>query len=162
MKSRIVIALVGFAAGYMSHLTFSGFRSEPTFDVARHWEYVDRYLAYMRDPQNVTTDARGWGSVTAPYDLRPSLAVLVAANELIYVDLVLPTVPNNRAAFVHWAEFVHARSSTIVFAAANPQYVDYKPTGDVPLHLQLWFKESAKADVQRLIAELESLPEGSG
>ena len=59
----------------------------------------------------------------------------------------------NALKYIQWAE----KHKDVLFATGNALYVDYKPTGDQPLHLQLWFRESAKPDVQQLIKDLEGL-----
>ena len=111
----------------------------------------------MRNPDNYTTDSSGFYGAEVPYDPEPSLAALVAKGELEHVDIVLPLVPKSRETNLHWMRFVEARPDTILYATGNPEYVDYKPSGEPPLHLTLWFKQSAKPDVQQLITELESL-----
>ena len=161
MKPRtILIALVAFVIGFFVHLVLSRIvplATDDNADVARHWKLVNEYNAYMRDPDNYSTDASGLYGATDPYDPEPSLAVLVAAGALKFIDIVLPLVPNNRKTNRHWMQFVEDRHDRILFATGNPEYVDYAPSGESPLHLQLWFKESAKADVQQLIRELETL-----
>ena len=158
MKS-LIIAVLAFALGFATHWGILNLQDPSIIDVAHHWSRVNKYNEYMRDPKNYTNKSNGLVGATVPFAPEPSLAALVAADELTYVDIVLPIVPNNPASSRHWMKFVQARPDTIVYATANPEYVAYKPTGDVPLHLQLWFTESAAADVQQLIAELESLPE---
>jgi len=161
MKPRtITIALAAFALGFIVHLVASrivSLTTDESADVARHWKLLNDYNAYVRNPDNYSTDPSGLYGVGDPYDPMPSLAALVAARELTHVDIVLPLVPANRETHRHWMQFVNARQDTILFATGNPESVDYKPSGEPPLHLQLWFKESAKPDVQQLIEELETL-----
>ena len=44
----------------------------------------------------------------------------------------------------------------IVHAYGNPSYVAFPVKGRRPTHLNLWYKESAKSDIQQLISELEN------
>lgn len=161
MKLRtIAIAVAAFALGFIMHALAPRIISLTTghdVDVARHWKLVNEYNAYMRHPDNYSTYPSGLYGIEVPYDPEPSLAALVAVGELEHVDIVLPLVPANREANRHWMEFVNARQDTILYAMGNREYVDYKPSGESPLHLQLWFKKSAKADIQQLINELETL-----
>ena len=92
-----------------------------------------------------------------PFDPEPSLAALVSAGEIEHVDLVLPMVPNNRETTVYLDQFVAERQEKILWATANPECVDFKPSGESPLHVNLWFRLSAQPDITRLIEELESL-----
>jgi hypothetical protein len=146
-----VLVLVAFAAGYAAHLVVSQFQS-----TAAHWRVVNDYRAYMRDPTNQELDSSGRSYVESPSDHEPSLAALVAAGELEHVDLVLPLVPNSDEVNRYWMEFVNDRDD-IVEAYGNPEYVAYKPAGQQPLHLRLWFRKNAADDVQQLIKDLDAL-----
>ena len=42
-----------------------------------------------------------------------------------------------------------------MYGTKNVAYSDFPVKGEQPLHLNLWFKKSAKAAVQQLIKELE-------
>jgi hypothetical protein len=154
----ITIAVAAFVLGFVVHFIVSKINLVyHNSDVVRHWKLVHDYNAFMRNPKNYSADPSGLYGAEDPYDPEPSLAALVAAGELEHIDIVLPKVPSNRGTNQHWMQFVDKRHDTIIFAIGNQEYVDYKPSGEPPLHLNLWFKASAKADVQRLITELEEL-----
>ena len=154
----ITIAVAAFVLGFIVHLVASRLiPNDQNGDVARHWRLVHDYNAYMRDPDNYSTDPSGLHGAKVPYDPEPSLAALVAAGELEHVDIVLPLVPQNRETSLHWMQFLDDRQDTILYATANTEHVDYRPSGEPPMHFTLWFKESAKSDVQQLIKELETL-----
>jgi hypothetical protein len=161
MKPRTVaVAAVAFALGVISQLVASLLISlsiNQDEDTGQHWKLVNDYNAYTGNPDNYSIYRDGLYGVEDPYDPMPSLAALVSAGELEHVDIVLPSVPANRETNRLWMKFVIERRETIVFATGNPEYVDYEPAGESPLHLQLWFKASGKADVQQLIKELETL-----
>jgi hypothetical protein len=86
----------------------------------------------------------------------PSLAYLVSVGELQHVDLVFPTVPRNSTANRIWVQWSRNHED-VLHATGNPTYTDYKVTGEQPLHLGLWFRSSAKPDVQQLIRVLEQV-----
>ncbi|MGB2997217.1 MAG: hypothetical protein WBC59_01090 [Phycisphaerae bacterium] len=154
MKTKLLICLaVGFLLGFgVRHLWPN--RS----DTAGHWRTVREYKAYITDPSNYTPDPQTGFSVTEPpNDPMPSLAALVAAGELNHVDLVLPTVPySNRDATRHWMQFCQNHDD-IVDAYGNPSYVAFPIEGAQPLHLNIWFKDSAESAIQQLIKELEQM-----
>lgn len=166
MKPRTIsVAVAAFVLGFIVQFVASAITALSTSqnpEIARHWKLVNDYNAYMRDPDNYSADPSGLYGADVPYDPEPSLMALVTAGELEYVDIVLPLVPANRETDRYWMQFVRKRQETMLYATGNPDYVDYKPSGESPLHLQLWFKKSAKADVQRLIRELETLAAEDG
>lgn len=123
-----------------------------------HWKRVNDFLAFIRDPQNLhSTSMDGINALTPPYDPMPSLIALEAAGEIDHGNLVLPNVPYTGKATRHWFEFCEAHRENVVYASGNHSYVDFKPSGDQPLHLDFWFKKTAKPDIQKLIVELEAL-----
>ncbi len=151
----IITAIVAFSTGIAIYTSLNS-SSAPT-SIAEHWKLVEDYKAYVLDSTNYRPDPQtGFSVTTPPTDPMPSLAALVAAGELEDVDLVLPKVPNNRETNSYWMQWAE-KHKDVLFATGNAQYVDYKPSGDQPLHLQLWFRESAKPDVQQLIKDLEGL-----
>lgn len=158
MKPHL-LATLAFASGFFTHWTLVRVQRSTSVDIDHHWSLVNEFNDFMRNAGNYSPDSRGLVSATLPYDPKPSLAALVAADELTYVNIVIPTVPNNVSANRHWMQFVQKRSDVIVYATGNPQYTNYEPRGDVPLHLQLWFKDRASANINQLISELEALPE---
>ena len=153
-----VIAVASFAAGCSAQFVASRFYSgsaQPS--TADHWKVVNDFIAYRRDPPARDLDASlGLFAIRVPPEYEPSLAALVSAGELRHVDLVLPLVPTTREVNQYWMEFCGERDD-IIWASGNPEYVDYNPSGEQPLHLQLWFKTSAVGDVRQLIRELEEL-----
>jgi hypothetical protein len=161
MKLRTILltlssSVMGFLLGVVvSGIVFTAISAD--LSVSRHWKRFNEFNARMRDPKNYQKDL-GTGLYTAdvPYDPEVSLAVLVDAGELEHVDIVLPLVPKSREANLYWMQFVDERRDTIVYATGNPESVALKPSGEPPLHLNLWFKEAAKRDVQQLIRELEA------
>ncbi len=122
--------------------------------VAQHWQLVQRFRRDVQDHsgKNIAFSEAGFERS----DPITSLTALEAAGELVHVNLVLPNVPRSREANLYWMNYVWKRPD-IVFATGNPAYVDYKPSGEAPLHLELWFKPIAQPDVQQLIQDLEAL-----
>lgn len=95
---------------------------------------------------------------TPPGSIEPSLAALVDAGELQYVDIVLPTVPySNRAATLHWMAFCERHKEDIVWTYGIPSTSAFRITGEQPLHLQFWYPEKSTALIQQLIDEIENL-----
>jgi hypothetical protein len=47
----------------------------------------------------------------------------------------------------------------VLWMTGNPQYTNYEPYGEQPVHIQIWFRESARPAVQKLIADLQALAE---
>src|SRR5438034_11443991 len=144
---KITVGIVfAFVLGFLTHFVFFG---QPT--TKHHWKVVERYNAYVTDPANYKPDAATGLSVTVPPgDPVPSLDALVAAGELSHVDLVLPTVLNNRDAAQQGMMFSQAHKE-IVHITGIPSYTGYTPSGTQPLHLNLWFRGSDASVVQTLI-----------
>lgn len=85
----------------------------------------------------------------------------MSVGELEHVDLVFPIVPKTRKTTRFWMGWGE-RTDGVWYMTGNPQYVHYEPSGEQPLHLNIWFDRSVKPKVQQLIADLESLAqEGS-
>lgn len=160
-RRHYLITFVAFLAGCLVSYSYVRWTSwERQFDIARHWANVNTYNAYMSDPENYKPDPTGLTELHAanvPFDPEPSLAALTAEGELQHVDLVFPLVPANREANLHWMRFVNERPHSILYATGNPEYTYYQTSGAQPLHLNLWFKESARTEVRQLIEELEAL-----
>jgi hypothetical protein len=148
---KIAISFViGLVLGFAVHFIFFGQQT-----TAHHWRVVERYNAFVRDPSKYEPDPGTGLSVTSPPgDPAPSLAALVAAGDLIHVDLVLPTVPKSREAEKHWMKFCESHKE-IVYITGNPSYTAFTPAGTQPLHLNIWFRDSDQGVVQAMIRELE-------
>ena len=85
---------------------------------------------------------------------------LTARSELNEIELVLPDVPVNRKTSRLWLNFVNTHKN-IVWATANPQYVDFTPSGERVFFTRLWYLGSGRKDVQELIALLQAEKEES-
>jgi len=158
MKKSAVLCLLAFLLGYCSYALFNNpnpyGKEEMT---AHHWKLVDAYRKHMSDSANERTHPDGLVGIQEPFPIEPSVTFLAAVGELKHVDLVLPTVPRKTKFNRHWMEFVNQRSEKILYGTGNPEYVDFKPTGDSPMRFQLWFRPEATEDIRRLIRELEAL-----
>ena len=123
-----------------------------------HWKRVNEYRAFMRNPQNLhSTPHAGINALTPPYDVVPSLMALESAGEVGHVDLILPNVPYSGEATLHWFRFCDAHQEDILEATGNRSSSSFKPSGIPPLRLNIWYRKSAKIDIQKLIVELEEL-----
>lgn len=150
MKITVGI-IIGFAVGLLAHLIIS---NKP--DAERHWEAVNKYNAFVENASNYKPDAQtGLSVTTPPADPLPSLAALVGLGELAHVDLVFPSVPNSSEVTRQWMAFVQQHNE-IIYVTGNPTYEEIKPSGTQPLHLNIWFRETNQAVVQKLILELEA------
>lgn len=164
---KIVIAgLACFAAGFAAHAVLSNSGHEPR-TIADHWRVVNSYRAHILNPANYTYDPRvGLSSTTPPPDPEPSLFALVNAGELNHLDLVFPTVQVSEQANRLWMKFAESRDDIAYatgYPSSDPADSYYKTSGTKPLHLNLWFKPSAREAVQKLIKELEEAgaPQGN-
>jgi hypothetical protein len=148
MKITVGIIL-GFVLGFLAHWLLLD-RSGAKY----HWKVVERYNAYVSDPSNYKPDpGTGLSVTTPPPTPEASLSALVGVGELDHVDLVLPRVPCSRETERQWLAFAQSHKE-IVYITGNPSYA-LKPTGDQPLHLNIWFKGADQPVVQSLIRELE-------
>jgi len=148
MKITVGIIL-GCGLGFLAHWLLLD-RSGAKY----HWKVVERYNAYVSDPSHYKPDpGTGLSVATPPLSPEPSLSALVGLAELDHVDLVLPSVPCSREASRHWMTFAQSHKE-IVYITGSPSYA-FKPTGDQPLHLNIWFKGADQPVVQSLIRELE-------
>lgn len=147
-----------FLLGYFAHAVLTAIKLHGIpVTIADHWHRVNDYRTLIRDPKNYRYDPQTkLSSVEILIDPDPSLAALVAAGELAYVNLVLPTVPSNRRNNRYWMKWADTRDD-VLEARGTSTYADFKVHGEQPLHLELWFRETARADVQKLIVDLESL-----
>jgi hypothetical protein len=121
-----------------------------------HWKVVESYNAFINDPANYTpVPGTGLSAATPPADPEPSLAALVAARELTYVDLVLPSVPHSSETTRHWMKFCQAHKEIVYITERDWSHSIYKTVGTQPVHVNIWFREKDAAVVQTLIKELE-------
>jgi hypothetical protein len=158
----ILLVFTAFGCGYAAHFAASALvwpPSQPS-SIAEHWKVIGDYRAYMEDPRNYEVDPSGFVGVKDSCDITPTLAALVAAGELEYVDLVFPRVPYCPDATRYWMTFANDHRG-IVEVTGNPEYVAYTTAGQQPLHLQLWFQKTAADDVQQLIKGLEAFATAS-
>lgn len=155
MKTNVIIGVIAFGLGYAVHFWFG---TQPknldAGNTRQHWEVWERYKSEFSDPKNAEV-IDGMLAVKQITDPLPALAALVAAGEIEHVDLVLPNVPSNRKANLYWMRYVN-ENDDLLYVTGNPSYVDFEPSGIQPLHLNLWFRDSAKSEVQQLIQNLES------
>ena len=159
LKGPVIWLVFGaFLLGIVAHATLTAIQLHGVpVTVADHWERVERYRALVRDPKNYEYDPHsGLYSVEIIFDPSPSLAALVAAGELEYVNLVLPTVPREASINRYWMTWAQARDG-VMEAMGNGEFSGFDVQGKPPLHLELWFRKSVRPEVQQLIVDLESL-----
>ncbi len=112
-----------------------------------HWWKVESYLRHLKSAQSSS-------GIEDPFDVMPSLAALVSLEELDYVDLVFPDVsPTDEV--TRDLQLYFRRSQGIVFMEFNPEFGEIQPSGQQPLHLQLWFRKRGHDEVRRLIQRIE-------
>ena len=150
------IAILSFVIGGVSHWAYVKSTQTRSAEIQRHWRELERYDAFVNDPANLDSLGGGFVGFTDPPDPDSHLAALVALGELEHADLVLPTVPATRATKTRWMTFVDQHDD-IVYSSGNPSYPAFSPTGEQPLHLQLWYLPSAESKIQELIVILESM-----
>lgn len=157
-KAFVTFAVIGFVFGVCIAvgLIQFGFVSYSLDSTTHHWRKVNEYNAYMANPKNYDEKTNGLIGARVPFDPEPSLAALVAANEIEHVDLVLPNVPNNRDSNRYWMDFVDKHQDTIIYSAGNIEYAAFPVEGQSPLHLTLWFRKGGTVVVQQLIKELQN------
>ena len=147
--------LVGVGIGALAYRTW-----DIRTSTASHWRAVREYREFVLNPKNANPDPQsGLSYVRSPEDEpEPHLAALVAAGELEYLNIVLPTVPySNRKATQHWMTFCERHLDDIVWSYGNPSYVAFPTKGEQPLHLQIWFPEESTPLIRQLISELENI-----
>lgn len=158
-KAIIAAILLAFALGYSVHFLVDPSSENGASSIRQHWDVIDRYNAELSDPSNERS-VDGMIGIHQFIDPLPALAALVSAGEIQHIDLVFPGVPNNSKTNAYWMQYVNEHDG-IIYAEGNPSYVDFRPTGPQPLHLNLWFRESAADDVRQLIQNVESLVNGT-
>jgi len=151
----IVLASVGSLA------LFAWGESRPSFEVdegevKRHWQVVHDYRNARQNPDNWERDPKTGFNVRAVPDISVSLAYLVAAGEIVYADVILPEVPRSRASVMHWLTWAENRND--IWEMSGPTGSPFEVRGELPLHLKIWHDETAHADIQKLIQDLEALP----
>ena len=112
----------------------------------RHWNAIERYNSSLLAGRESSIDPL------------PHLTSLVSAGELEHLDIIFPEVKASPEINKYWMDYVGSIwPEDIVYAAGNVEYVQFKPKGDMPLHLKIWYKESAIASIKKLFNELENL-----
>ncbi|MCG8651201.1 MAG: hypothetical protein MI861_15290 [Pirellulales bacterium] len=150
-----VIAVMMFALGFAFHYVITAFGQTESAKIRRHWQAIDDLRDYVADPQNMSS-VDGMIVVSNPPDPMPDLAALVAYGELKHVDLILPEAPNSRAAQRYLMQYVGQRDD-IVYFAGNSTYAAFRPAGNQPLQLNLWYLPGAEEAIQTLMKKLESM-----
>jgi hypothetical protein len=143
----LVIACIGLGWWVDHHRL-----TNDTIQASYHWSRLNAYLEHIKNPDNYAAD----GSVEDPYDVMPSLQMLVLLGEIEHVDLVVPGVTVSPAINRHLDSFVRQHPD-IVFLEYNPQYQQFPVTGIQPLHLHVWFRPTGGDDIRQLLKEIESL-----
>jgi len=139
--------MIGFISAYVL------FRPPSIED---HWKAVEDYKAYMEDPSNyLPVEGTEYTHAEEPFDPLPHLAALVEADELEYLDIVLPEVPRGRKPTLLWRSFCQSNQEHVVFSDADPSSVHVKADGTQPFHVQFWYKEPGEELIQNLIREIE-------
>jgi hypothetical protein len=146
-------ALTGFGT-FLAIWTSGLLLPSDTVLVRRHSHRLEEYQDFMRDKENWERDTVGT-FVEPPFDIDPSLAMLVSLGELEHVDLVLPTVPESAEVNTLVMQYVEDHDD-ILFMYGNPEYRDFPTSGQGPLHLNLWFRKTGSSDMKELITRLES------
>ena len=81
-------------------------------EVGQAWDRVREYRRTAYDPASYReVPGTGLNVVKLP-EIGPSLAVLVAAGELEFADMVLPTVLHSRASVKHWLAWGYEREGS--------------------------------------------------
>lgn len=152
MKGLLFGAL-GLAAGLVIGMAVKGSGSTAGTEV--HWRIVREFLRLIENPTNYKIDeSLGLASVEIKTDPIPSLYALASAGEIEHRDIVLPNVPANRESTGFWMKFCEEREG-IIYAMGNASFGDLMIEGVRPVHLNIWFDESAEADVAELIDLLQ-------
>ncbi len=162
MNSRVLVwSIVSFCSGFVLYhvLTY-----EPEYvpieerSVAHHWKRVREYNAYMWDRSNYKpVPGTDMAATTPPDDIEPSLMMLEKAHEIEHADLVFPLIPEHSEAAIHWMKFCSEHRDTIIYGIGRAQHPDYKPSGEHPLRLHMWFLKEAKPDIQQMMKEMEAI-----
>ena len=150
MKVVIYIVL-GFLAGF-------ALRHFIPFDtsIETHWNAVNEYNDYIRNPSNYQNHSNGIAGTTPPYEIEPHLAYLVAENELRHDDLILPKITETKETTLHWMRFCDKHHDDII-QATSPCIPEEQ--GWRPVHLNIWYKPSAQYLVDQLVDELKEIGE---
>ena len=152
----IIIAVFAFLAGVLSYALLDS-TQETGHNTENDWKAVEAYRAFILNPSNYKVDSKtGFMMATPPPDPAVNLAALVAAGELEHADLVFPNVASSGPANRHWKRWAR-QNIDILHAEGNPGF-EFEPSGQPRLHLNLWFRKSATAAVQKLVQELEQFP----
>lgn len=163
MFRTLTIVLISFIAGTAAWALFDHYIVTPSQDhadldrIEHHWRIVNEYRERTTNPKYLKEDKTlGMTYFDVTIDPEPSFAALTAAGELVHLDLVLPNVPAHREIHRYWMKWGGDRED-VYEMLGNSTYHDYQPAGDPPLHLNIWFHERAKPEVQQLIQDLEAM-----
>lgn len=126
--------------------------------VAEAWDLMREYRTAIYAPQSYKHDPATGLGVWAPPEIGPSLAVLVAANELEHADLVLPTVLRSGESVRHWLKWADRREEIWQMTSEADNGNPWGISGDQPLHLNIWYEAGIEGEIRQLIQELEALP----
>jgi hypothetical protein len=160
-RAAIVLTVLGCATLFACDDSTPRYEAGPAFEaddaeVERHWKIVRDYRDAIRNPANYEHDPQsGLSSMSVP-DISVSLAYLVAAGEIVHADVVVPEVPRSRTAVKHWLAWAQDRND--IWEMTGQYGTPFEVRGELPLHLNIWYDESAHDDIQELIRELEALP----
>ncbi|MCB1066157.1 MAG: hypothetical protein KDN20_24960 [Verrucomicrobiae bacterium] len=119
-------------------------------DIRRHWQRIDDYNAFIRDPKNYTNQG-GFSQTSPSIEIRDHADALVGFGELMREEIIVPGLRNERSHIQRWMEF--ANDPGIVHAEGPGSFQQ----GEIPLMFTLWYRPEAKARVHAMIDEFEEL-----
>ena len=154
-----VLICVGLLVGAGSATAWHSYVTSSERVIERNWQIVNEFTRIMRGESPSNTRVQDGLLITEyPTDPNPALAFLVSKQELDYADLVFPTVINSRENNVIWMEFTFKNYPDIIWVTGHSNMGQFKTSGDYPLHLNVWYKTTDKANelVKELIRLLES------
>lgn len=155
----VMFTLTGMIAGALTVFGWNQYSSTDRCEIDRHWGIINQFNTIMRDasPQHDFIQ-NGLFLTECPSAPELSLAFLVSKQELGYADLVFPKVTNSRDNNLRWLEFTKEHYPDIVSVVGHTNLGLFKTSGDYPLHLNVWYKntERAKTAVKKLVELIES------
>ena len=157
----VFVALIAFTLGFASHIGYVRSTDTRASRIERHWDAIRKFDAYMNDPSNLEQFSNGFAGVSDPPYPDADLVALTELGELSCADLILPEAPNTSEANQYWMSFVNQHDD-IIYSLGNSTYAAFQPAGQQPLHVRLWYLQSAESKIQSLILHLESMEAESG